>query len=100
MLQPLSTKLSKETLVGQPCEHRNGVQQDNIKHAIWVEYPIGLRFPLLTGSYRSVFGKIMYPDFASHRLSERQDNMYPHHLELIRMWGRGWVPLHGGFFGE
>ena len=87
MFQPLSIKLPKETQVGQPCEHRNGAQHDHNKHATWVEYLISLRPLLFTGFYRSVFGKIMYSVFAPHRQSGQQDNMYPHHLELIRMWG-------------
>ena len=98
MFQPLSIKLPKETQVGQPCEHRNGAHQDNNKHATWVEYPISLRSLLFTGFYRSVSGEIMYSHFATHRLSDQQRNMYPHHVELIRMSGRGWVPLHGDLF--
>ena len=85
MFQPLSIKLPKEMQVGQPCEHRSGAQQDNNKHATWVEYPISMKTLLLTGFYRSVFGKIMYSHFATHRLSAQQHNTYPHYVELIRM---------------
>ena len=103
MFQPLSIKLLKETQVGQPCGHRNGVQQDTNKHATWVESPIGLRSLELTGFYRSVFCKIMYSDVASNRLSDQQDNMHAHHLEPI--WTKGGGGVRGGaaawrfFFG-